>query len=323
MGWSSARLPKGVLGLLALCFFLTACAETELIAYAAKQVQRGPDTTPAVSGAYKVGKPYKVAGKWYYPGENFEYNETGIASWYGPGFDGRRTANGERYDMDAMTAAHPTLPMPSVVRVTNLDNGRSVILRINDRGPFARSRIIDVSRQAARTLGFQGAGTAKVRVAILAPESRQLKLAALNSRAGKAEQIQVAAAPRAEVTVEPLPGSSAGSGPAAGRPNPPQSSLAAARTPIAAPVLPTGVEVGPVINSDIFIQAGAFGDFGNALRMRDRVTSFGASNISRARVAGGPIYRVRVGPVATVRDADILIGRMIGAGVSDATLVVE
>ena len=320
MRLSIARLPKAILGLLALCFLLTACAETQLIAHAAKQVQRAPDTAPAVSGAYKIGKPYKVAGNWYYPTENYEYDETGIASWYGPGFHGRRTANGERYDMDALTAAHPTLPMPSVVRVTNLDNGRSIVLRINDRGPFARSRIIDVSRQAARSLGFQGIGTAKVRVTVLADESRQIKVAALNSPAGQADQIQVAAAPRARVTVEPLPGSGAI---ATGRPGAQQSALAAIRTPVAAPVLPTGVEVGPVIESNIFIQAGAFGDFSNALRMRDRIGSFGATNISRARVAGGPIYRVRVGPVASVRDADILIGQMIRAGVGDATLVVE
>ncbi len=103
-------------------------------------------TTPGApvagtAGVYKIGSPYKIAGTWYYPKEDPDYRETGIASWYGPGFNGRVTANGEVYNQDDLTAAHRTLPMPSIVRVTNLDNGRSIKVRINDRGPFARSRI--------------------------------------------------------------------------------------------------------------------------------------------------------------------------------------
>lgn len=116
------------------------------------------------AGAYKVGTPYQINGVWYYPKEDPFYDETGVASWYGSDFHGKATANGERYDMDALTAAHRTLPMPTVVRVTNLENGRSIRLRVNDRGPYARGRIIDVSRRAANLLGFQGQGTARVRV---------------------------------------------------------------------------------------------------------------------------------------------------------------
>src|SRR5262245_12419431 len=101
-------------------------------------------------GVYKVGKPYQIAGSWYYPAVDYDYTETGIASWYGPDFHGKDTANGEAYDMNALTAAHRTLPMPSMVRVTNLENGRQIVLRVNDRGPFARSRIIDVSRRASQ-----------------------------------------------------------------------------------------------------------------------------------------------------------------------------
>ena len=110
---------------------------------------------PPLSGNYKIGKPYEISGQWYYPHHNPDYDEVGIASWYGPGFHGRKTANGEIYDQDALTAAHTTLPMPTLVRVTNLENGRSMVLRVNDRGPFVDNRIIDVSRRAAEDLGFR------------------------------------------------------------------------------------------------------------------------------------------------------------------------
>ena len=121
----------------------------------------------AAGGIYKIGTPYEIEGEWYYPQENATYDNTGIASWYGPKFHGRRTANGEIFDMDLLTAAHPTLPMPVRAKVTNLENGRSVIVRINDRGPFAKDREIDMSRHAADFLGFKEKGTAKVRVQYL------------------------------------------------------------------------------------------------------------------------------------------------------------
>src|SRR5262249_11056740 len=108
----------------------------------------------------------------------FDYDRVGTASWYGANFHGRRTANGETYDMNAMTAAHTTLPMPTIVRVTNLDNGRSVIVRINDRGPFVDDRIIDLSRAGARELGFADNGLARVRVTVLREASLRLKQAA-------------------------------------------------------------------------------------------------------------------------------------------------
>lgn len=127
----------------------------------------GPPAAPGGGGNYKVGKPYVIDGVRYVPHADPDYDRTGMASWYGPGFHGKRTANGEIYDMDALTAAHPTLPMPSRVRVTNLENGRNIVLRINDRGPFAKGRIIDVSRRAARELGFQQRGVTRVRVKVL------------------------------------------------------------------------------------------------------------------------------------------------------------
>jgi len=136
----------------------------------------GPTGTPY--RAYMVGQPYEINGRIYEPHEDFDYDRTGVASWYGSDFHGRRTANGETYDMNAMTAAHPTLPMPTIVRVTNLENGRSVVVRINDRGPFAEERIIDLSRAGARELAFETNGLARVRVTVMREASLQLKRAA-------------------------------------------------------------------------------------------------------------------------------------------------
>jgi rare lipoprotein A len=136
----------------------------------------------AVSPHYKVGPSYRMNGVWYHPVEDPDYRRIGVASYYGGeargvDFHGRPTANGEIYDMHALTAAHPTLPLPSLVSVTNLENGRSVVLRVNDRGPFVHGRLIDVSRRAAQDLGFERKGTASVRVEVLAAESRALKQA--------------------------------------------------------------------------------------------------------------------------------------------------
>jgi rare lipoprotein A len=113
---------------------------------------------------FKVGAPYRILGKWYYPEFSTYYEAVGTASWYGASYDGRPTANGEIYDMHALTAAHPTLQLPSVVRVTNLENGRSLVLRVNDRGPFIKDRLIDLSLAAARELGFEEQGLAEVHV---------------------------------------------------------------------------------------------------------------------------------------------------------------
>jgi rare lipoprotein A len=134
---------------------------------------------PSGKGGYKkVGKPYRVAGHWYYPLAYADgYDETGVASWYGTKFHGKKTANGERYDMHAMSAAHKTLPLPTMVRVTNLKNGRSVVVRVNDRGPFVKDRIIDLSYAAARKLGYNDAGTAPVRVEVLGNSSNRPSIA--------------------------------------------------------------------------------------------------------------------------------------------------
>jgi rare lipoprotein A len=122
------------------------------------------DPVPKGGGTYRVGKPYTVAGRVYVPEEDTEYREEGMASWYGDDFHGRLTANGEVFDMGSLTAAHPTLPMPSYARVTNLRNGKSLVVRVNDRGPYHGNRLIDVSNKAAELLEFKGNGVARVRV---------------------------------------------------------------------------------------------------------------------------------------------------------------
>ncbi len=127
-----------------------------------------------VYGNFKLGSPYQVAGEWQYPLYDGKYEETGMASWYGPGFHGNKTANGATFDANALTAAHRTLPMPSLVNVTNLENGKSVTLLVNDRGPFKKNRIIDVSKSAAEKLDMMATGTAKVRVRFLKQDTEQL-----------------------------------------------------------------------------------------------------------------------------------------------------
>src|ERR1700724_3164012 len=122
------------------------------------------EPVPKGGGTYRIGKPYTVAGRVYVPEEDTEYREEGLASWYGDDFHGRLTANGEVFDMASLTAAHPTLPMPCYARVTNLSNGKSLIVRVNDRGPYHGNRLIDVSNKAAELLEFRGNGVARVRV---------------------------------------------------------------------------------------------------------------------------------------------------------------
>jgi rare lipoprotein A len=122
------------------------------------------EPVPKGGGTYRVGKPYTVAGRVYVPEEDVGYREEGLASWYGDDFHGRLTANGEVFDMSSLTAAHPTLPMPSYARVTNMRNGKSLIVRVNDRGPYHGNRLIDVSNKAAELLEFKGNGVARVRV---------------------------------------------------------------------------------------------------------------------------------------------------------------
>src|SRR5690348_3655478 len=238
---------------------------------------------PAVAqrGFYKVGNPYTIDGVTYVPMEEFQHSETGVASWYGPGFHGKYTANGEVYDQSDHTAAHRTLQMPSVLRVTNLENGQSTVVRVNDRGPFARSRVLDVSRAAAEDLGMVGNGTARVRIEQLEAESLALKQVALggggpdeqrtalaSSLSGNRAPVMVASAPPAvmpppqpapippptpSVTVYPSP-----------RPPPPLEApptLGTGRLTVAS-IASSVTSLQPA--SGFYVQTGAFSTMGNA-----------------------------------------------------------
>ncbi len=148
-------------------FALTALLFTFLAACATPQ--------PGSKPHFKIGKPYQVDGRWYYPKEDPNYDRRGLASWYGDAFQGGPTANGEVFDKRRLSAAHKTLPLPSIVRVDNLENGRSITVRVNDRGPFVDDRIIDLSEAAARALGFENKGLARVRVRYLRPAELMAK----------------------------------------------------------------------------------------------------------------------------------------------------
>ena len=170
---------------------------------ASKRVVEPGQPVPKGGGVYRVGKPYVVAGRTYTPEENVNYSATGIASWYGDDFHGRYTANGEIYDMNSISAAHPTMPLPSYARVTNLKNHKSIIVRVNDRGPYANDRIIDLSQRTAKLLGFYGHGLARVKVeyvgrAPLAGSDDRKLVATLRDgdlpKREKAREVQVAAA---------------------------------------------------------------------------------------------------------------------------------
>ncbi len=152
-----------------LCLLLANCTNGSRVdaRYGVSPSERlvGPgEPVPKGGGVYRVGSPYVVAGRVYVPEDDPHYRAEGLASWYGSDFHGRATANGEIFDSDSISAAHPTLPLPSYARVTNLGNGRSIIVRVNDRGPYAGNRIIDVSKHTAHLLGFTVRGTARVRV---------------------------------------------------------------------------------------------------------------------------------------------------------------
>lgn len=157
----------------ALCLLVANCASSNKLSsrvdpkYGVSSSPRVVDFNEAVpkgGGTYRVGKPYVVAGRTYVPEEDPNYRAEGLASWYGDAFHGRLTANGEVFDMTSLTAAHPTLPLPSYARVTNVANGKSVIVRVNDRGPYHGNRLIDVSNTAAKLLEFRENGIGRVRV---------------------------------------------------------------------------------------------------------------------------------------------------------------
>ncbi len=229
----------------------------------------------------KIGKPYAVFGKTYHPSDDRRYDEKGIASWYGPTFHAKPTANGEIYNQDDLTAAHKTLPMPSWVEVTNLDNGRKLTVRINDRGPFVDGRIIDLSRRSAQLLGVDRPGLAKVRVQRVFPEGDW-------ARAAPASQVAVAVAPP-----------------------PPQQPPAPRDFAPVAPPLPQ-----PAAGSS-YIQVAALSDEGRARALASVLGDYGPAV---ATPAANGLWRVRIGPLEAAR-ADTILWDVRAAGYPDARLM--
>ncbi len=282
---------------------LSACTEARLAVYGAKQIM-GPDSGD--TRPYKVGSPYQMAGVWYYPKEDPNYDQVGTASWYGPKFHGSLTANGETYDMNGMTAAHPTLPMPSWVRVTNLENGRSVVLRINDRGPYKKNRLIDLSRAAAKELNIIGKGTAHVRVTMVrtgGPDGRIVRPQWLESAAGHAQmpdpqqaliEDKPRAAPSADVAVLPVE-----------------------QTATSHPAV-----TGQPALADYYIQIGAFTSFESAQTLRTRMTQmFGAASVNTTMQQNRTLHKVWVGPYRSPTEAATALASLRDTGYAGAHIV--
>ncbi|CAN5721072.1 septal ring lytic transglycosylase RlpA family protein [soil metagenome] len=286
---------------------------------------------------YKVGAPYKIDGITYTPAEEFQHVETGVASWYGPGFHGKSTANGETYDQHDRTAAHRTLQMPSVLRVTNLENGQSTIVRVNDRGPFARSRVLDVSRVAAEELDMTRAGTARVRIEQLEAESQAVKQIAISGGGPDEQRAAIAAgrqgSPPAATTAQAPP--SPPPPPTAPPPPPPIAPPStpaiivypSASAPTVASIANASTSMQPASalpgGGGFYVQTGAFSTAGNAEKQRGMVTSYGASEISQGSSGGREVYRVRLGPYTTQEAAGIVADRLKRSGYGDARVVAD
>ncbi|HWA44086.1 MAG TPA: septal ring lytic transglycosylase RlpA family protein [Hypericibacter adhaerens] len=322
-----ARIVAAMLGIVA-ALAVAGCSETELVVNSSKLLTK-PNQASGPP-AYKIGQPYQVQNVWYYPKVDYGYDETGIASWYGPDFNGKPTASGEIYDQNGLTAAHKTLPLPTIVQVTNLENGRSLKLRINDRGPFVNGRIIDVSRRAAQLLGFHQNGTARVRVQVLADESMALASALTGGSGVPADQAQPvapSAAPTMAVTQQQLPAggsaaaASTGTAPATSTGN---TAVTSATTRAVAAAEPDGrVTQTAVKPTRIFIQAGAFTQLANAQKLTAELSRLGAATMTPVTLGNQQFYRVRLGPIASVSEADRLLDKLVQSGHTEARIVVD
>jgi len=248
-------------------------------------------------GYYKVGRPYKIKGRWYRPSSNYSYDQTGIASWYGQRFHNRKTANGEIFNKNELTAAHKTLPLPCLARVTNLENGRSIVVRVNDRGPFSGKRIIDLSQRAAQLLGFERKGIAKVRVQVMKEESKAIADAMRSygtySKRRNTNKIRLANVETAKL--------------------PPIATYKP--KPIVKHVKVTG-------NNNIYVQAGAFTNLDNAYRLQEKLSNIGKAIIAKALVRNVEYYRVRIGPLSSVSMADHMVDKVVRSGASNEARIV-
>jgi len=307
--------PIGILAPLALCAFLASCASHPSAG--------GASGTGSGAGVYKVGQPYQIGGEWYYPREDYSYDETGVASWYGADFHDHMTANGEIFNKNELTAAHKTLPLPTLARITNLDNGRSIVVRINDRGPFSGTRLIDVSQRAAQLLGFESQGTAKVRVQVLADESKAIADAmrhyGTNVASAAPEQ-----APPSQAPLQMASSSSASLAPVEIQTlEPVRTTPETHRELLVTKPVQEVVQVPVTGNNRLFVQAGAFTIAENANRLQQGLSRFGKTSISTIVINGKTFYRVRLGPLADVAHADALLSQLKQAGTVGARTIVD
>ena len=279
---------------IAVYFLIIGCSETTFLVNSAKRIGSWGDDP-----IYKVGNPYKINGKWYYPAVDYQYDEVGIASWYGPGFHGKSTANGEVFDQNKITAAHRTLPMPSIVKVTNLENGLVLDkVRINDRGPFARNRIIDLSKKAAEELGFIKNGVAKVRVEILEDESRKyVSTDQKNNYVAEAAEVT-------EISKKNLLSSSE------------------LKEKVVEKKTEESLENSILTNKELLIQVGAFTDHRNAKTLSEKLSEFKAY-INRVFINNKYLYRVRIGPINNLDLANDMKRKLFELGYTSSHLVMK
>ena len=256
---------------------------------------KGSGPLPKGGGRYQVGEPYQVAGVWFYPQEDPHYDKTGIGSWYGPQFHRRMTSNGEWFDMNYLSAAHPTLPLPSYVKVTSLETGREIVVRVNDRGPFVDSRLIDLSKKSADALGFRTRGTTSLRVQYIGPaplNDEGSHLAAMNRELMQGTPLSqmIAAASGAGVKTPSIAVASAE--PSAGW-----------------------------RESTYFIQVGAFANIDNAQRAKFNLASLGNVEVTPVSASMGTLYKVTLLPPSP-GVAGQTLSMVRAAGHPDARLVI-
>lgn len=324
---------------LVIGMIVAACARSEPPSTSAPQAQRSTRSTvdpktgtsasprlytqatpiPKGGGSYKVGVPYQVSGRWYTPREEPGYDRTGVASWYGDDFHGRKTANGEIYDMNALSAAHTTLPMPSYVWITNLENGRSLLVRVNDRGPYAHDRVIDLSRAAARALGSERRGLSQVRVRYAGPAplngDDRREQAFLRSQPWFNYAQSPAPAQRQLPYMRPYADADAASGGAEMRPAM-AAGLGSIVTAPGAKQRSNPDRAAGGATKDRQIVAGSFRNEANAERRAAELERFATMRVVPITTALGTIYQVRSDPMSDP-SAQQTATEIIAAGIKD------
>ena len=281
-----------------------------LLALLAASCHRPPPANPH----YVLGAPYQAGGAWYYPRESYEGRETGLAMVYPSGHP-ELTTNGELFDQTALAAAHQTMQLPAIARLTNLENGLAVLVRINDRGPAAPHRLIEVTSRTAELLRFPGNAAVRVRLEVLPAESH----AAVDAVPG-APKLQLEAAPLGEVQQSdlPPPGQAASGG------GVPKAEARQETAPEAAHVarLPETVTQGAPDPGQLFIRLGTFQTYAYANIQRAQVGGLGASIVS-TRQGRRQTHQVIIGPLSSVQQADMVLDQVLRSGVTDAQIVVE